>query len=255
VNVFYFKIIVFVVLISQSSFAGFGFGNPVASVTTILMFLQRFLPNYREPTPAEVQAPVVVQVTPAAPAVPQVPASSPVLAVSQDLGAPRGNRQVAPSRTTQRVRIGAYVRIPVSGEQNNCFFNALNEAGVEIDRPSAVQHLLRALSRTNHRQWIANEVEAAMLTGEYTPAQPNLADDDLLRDYILNHLGAPESDDGFNMVGFSPDRPGVIDVIADVLGIRLRIININGRVIREADSTSRREYTVNLLHHQNHFYN
>ncbi len=103
--------------------------------------------------------------------------------------------------------------VETSGLNNNCFFAALAHAGIQFERPDLVNLLLSApiADSVLYQQWIVNDQIEADFQGT-------------VQDYILNHIGAPESEHGFHMFGFGLHDAGILDIIADSLDVEIQII-------------------------------
>ena len=151
-----------------------------------------------------------------------------------------------------------------SGRDNNCFFESLQHAGIDINRASAIQRVLATLSNSaTHRQILAHDLVEALTVGEFRipiertedaqTANPDLfalrnrffayqgvaneqnrlalldeaSNLSVLQHYLLNHVGARNDVFGFTPVAFNSERPGLVDIIADLFGFRLRIVQIH----------------------------
>ena len=119
-----------------------------------------------------------------------------------------------------------------SGRDNNCFFHALQAAGIAITRAAVIDNLREVLRGdpdffTEHYGEAMNqEIRDAVAAGEYVlPRVPPTTQAAVWDDYLLNHLGAfAHNGQGFNMIAFTTHTLGLIDVIADIQNIEIQIV-------------------------------
>ncbi|MBH1989144.1 MAG: hypothetical protein I8H75_01980 [Myxococcaceae bacterium] len=139
--------------------------------------------------------------------------------------------------TAAEVRTQNFDIVPASPACNNCFFHALNLAGIEVERTTLLHNLYERASQTTNPldlSWVLlqSEIAASISVGEYrAPEGQNYLG--VARHYLFDHLSRRLDSDGvYPMIGFSLDEPGLIDLIADELRIEIQIYEIDSRTHR-----------------------
>ncbi|MEI6806177.1 MAG: hypothetical protein WCK49_06680 [Myxococcaceae bacterium] len=129
--------------------------------------------------------------------------------------------------------------IPNTGAGNECFFLALQQAGIALTRELTVEILTELLQNPQTRLVIARDLAQDWRDGRFAPrtfvlaadllAAGNLEDlveqvgtnDVLLREYIEDVIGGP------NMFAFTAQQHGLIDLLAEAMQAQIRVLARN----------------------------
>ncbi|MES2504256.1 MAG: protein kinase [Myxococcota bacterium] len=139
--------------------------------------------------------------------------------------------------------------IPVSSDSNNCFFAALQTAGISLSRAAAIE-ILEQVEEPRLKAIIVSYIKSF-------PAYALLKDSEIdVRSFLLDNFGAPADALVYPMIGFRLDGvPSLIDVLAEVLQIKIQIFDQFGQMMSQTISASDSHdlRVIRLLYQSSHF--